>query len=272
MGLANQPKAMLRRFITTKRNYHYSETSKAIKMEATEIRSHQQYHSNGLNEADLSNENPVEIFQKWFDEAQRSGKVKEPEAMCLSTSNIQTNRISSRFVLLKKIEPSKGFTFYSNYQSRKAQELDGNPECSLTFYWAELHQQIRISGRSEKISVQESEVYFDSRPIGSRIGAWSSPQSSCIKDRKELLDLVSMNEDKFGIESGSIDRETPSDSDLNAKIPIPPFWGGYRVVPHEIEFWVGRPNRLHDRFVFRRDLDTGTLLPTTQWIRERLAP
>lgn len=229
------------------------------------IDSHHQYHSAGLTEADLS-QDPFVVFKKWFEEAQRSKLIKEPEAMCLSTSKL-TGQVSSRFVLLKRFD-DRGFVFFTNLQSRKALELQLNPRASLAFYWSELHQQVRIGGKTELISKQESEEYFKNRPIGSKIGAWSSPQSSKILDRNQLIHLISTNEVKFNIQPGSIDREIPLESDLNSDIPLPPHWGGIRVIPDEMEFWVGRANRLHDRFVYLRDLNN----PSPTWTRERLAP
>jgi pyridoxamine-phosphate oxidase len=235
----------------------------------TEITRHQQYHSAGLDEQDLEGAEPLELFKRWFEDAQRSGLVEEPEAMCLSTA-LPTGEVSSRFVLLKKIEPPTGLVFFTNYDSRKAQELLRNPHVSVAFYWGPLHQQIRICGKAEKISPHESQLYFDGRPLGSRIGAWASPQSSPLDSRTQLLDLVAKHETQFAVQPGSIDRDPPSEDDLKAHIPRPDYWGGFRIIPNELEFWVGRPNRLHDRFVFKRTLDG--MAPSSPWTRQRLAP
>ncbi|KAA1093020.1 hypothetical protein PGT21_021473 [Puccinia graminis f. sp. tritici] len=235
----------------------------------TEITRHQQYHSAGLEEQDLEGAEPLELFKRWFEDAQRSGLVEEPEAMCLSTG-LPTGEVSSRFVLLKKIEPAAGLVFFTNYDSRKAQEIRRNAHVSAAFYWGPLHQQIRICGKAEKIPEEESQRYFDGRPLGSRIGAWASPQSSPLESRAHLLDLVASHEARFELQPGSIDRHPPSQQDLDTLIPRPDYWGGFRIIPNEIEFWVGRPNRLHDRFVFKRSLDG--LAPSSPWTRQRLAP
>ncbi|PLW07263.1 hypothetical protein PCANC_10066 [Puccinia coronata f. sp. avenae] len=234
--------------------------------QVTEITRHQQYHSAGLTEDDLEAD-PMIVFQRWFKAAQESGLVAEPEAMCLSTARRDTGEVSSRFVLLKRID-ERGLVFFTNYESRKAVELDGNPRASLAFYWGPLHQQIRVCGRAERTSTQESLDYFQYRPVGSRVGAWASPQSQPLVSRAQLLDLVAQQENNFHLQPGSVDRETPTPADLLATIPLPPHWGGFRIVPDQVEFWVGRPNRLHDRFLYRRSLDH----PHPVWSMQRLAP
>lgn len=206
-----------------------------------------QYYTEGLD-ADQLEAEPMRMFARWFEDAQKADEP-EPEAMTLSTvalpqapppggnSSIDKSgwpvdapRPSARVVLLKRADDA-GFQFFSNYESRKGTELDHNPWCALTFFWSKLHRSVRVLGRVERLAPEESKEYYDSRPVGSRIGAWASPQSSVIPDRAELDRLVHDAEQRFG----------------GADIPLPPHWGGYRVVPDEIEFWMGRPNRLHDR-------------------------
>ncbi|NNF38291.1 MAG: pyridoxamine 5'-phosphate oxidase [Gemmatimonadetes bacterium] len=191
-------------------------------------------------------EDPVELFRQWFDDAERSGLFL-PEAVSLSTST-PDGRPSSRMVLLKGVEPD-GFVFYTNYESRKAGELEANPQAALLFHWAVLERQVRIEGRVERVSAETSFAYFSSRPRGSRIGAWASKQSRPLERREELEARVREFEDRH-----------PGDD-----VPLPPFWGGYRVVPRRIEFWQGRASRLHDRWVWTRDAQRG-------WTTERLYP
>lgn len=151
-------------------------------------------------------------------------------------------------VLLKKLD-DKGFLFYTNYDSRKGKEIGENPFASATIYWRELHQSIRIVGRIQKVKKEESEEYFKSRPLGSRVGARASPQSQVVKSRKELEDRVKEEERKWKVEGAAglegKEKKFEMDQDL---VPLPDNWGGYRIIPEEIEFWVGRENRLHDRF------------------------
>ncbi|HZB13154.1 MAG TPA: pyridoxamine 5'-phosphate oxidase [Chryseolinea sp.] len=189
---------------------------------------------------------PIQQFEKWFLEA-LNAKVMEPNAMNLSTINAD-NRPSSRIVLLKGIEEKK-FVFYSNYQSTKGKELDQNPACALTFFWPELERQVRIEGLAERINEERAEKYFQSRPRGSQVGAWTSPQSSIIKSRSILEERAEQIEKRFeGL----------------AVLPKPNQWGGYQVDAQVIEFWQGRPNRLHDRIQFLK-IDNA-------WKQHRLAP
>ena len=189
---------------------------------------------------------PIQQFEKWFLEA-LNAKVMEPNAMNLSTINAD-NRPSSRIVLLKGIEEKK-FVFYSNYQSTKGKELDQNPACALTFFWPELERQVRIEGLAERINEERAEKYFQSRPRGSQVGAWTSPQSSIIKSRSILEERAEQIEKRFeGL----------------AVLPKPNQWGGYQVDAQVIEFWQGRPNRLHDRIQFLK-IDNA-------WKSHRLAP
>ena len=189
---------------------------------------------------------PIDQFQKWFDESLKA-EIPEPNAMTLATVN-DMGRPSSRIVLLKGIE-AKQFIFYTNYLSKKGKELENNPACALTFFWPELERQIRIEGITDRVDAPTSDAYFRSRPRGSQIGAWASPQSSVISERKLLDERSEKMEAKFkGLE----------------QLPRPNQWGGYKVIPFLIEFWQGRTNRLHDRIQYT--------LTDGVWQIQRLAP
>jgi pyridoxamine 5'-phosphate oxidase len=183
---------------------------------------------------DISNvlTDPVKQFEKWFDEAVQAG-VTEPNAMHLATVNEQ-GKPSSRIVLLKGIEDGR-FIFYTNYQSKKGKELETNPACALTFFWPDIERQVRIEGIAARVDQATSDQYFQSRPRGSQIGAWASPQSTIIKDRDILEDRASQIEKKF---------------ENNKVLPRPHQWGGYQIEPLLMEFWQGRASRLHDRIQF----------------------
>jgi pyridoxamine 5'-phosphate oxidase len=189
---------------------------------------------------------PIGQFNSWFQDAQVAD-LKEPNAMLLATATAQ-GKPSGRVVLLKEFGEF-GFVFYTNYLSRKAQELEANPFAALTFYWAELERQVRIEGQIRRVGRAESEEYFRSRPRGSKLGAWVSEQSRVVANREVLETKLKCLEDRF---AGCDD------------IPTPEFWGGYRLQPDLLEFWQGRPNRLHDRLVYRRS--------GSGWIMERLCP
>lgn len=189
--------------------------------------------------------NPLEQFSLWFEEAVKS-KIIEPNAMVLATSN-KYGVPSARIVLLRKYD-EKGYVFFTNYFSSKANEINENPNAALLFYWAELERQIRISGSVEKISREESENYFASRPRTHKISAWASEQSKVIKDRSVLEKKFKEIEEKFN----------------GVEIPLPDFWGGYRLMPNIYEFWQGRESRLHDRI--RYTIESGS------WKIERLSP
>ncbi|MBV6652882.1 MAG: pyridoxamine 5'-phosphate oxidase [Mameliella sp.] len=197
-------------------------------------------------EIEKINRNPVSQFEQWFEEA-LSAEVPEPNAMVLSTATPE-GVPSARVVLLKGIMEG-GFVFYTNYLSRKGQELKTNPHASLTFLWHELQRQVRIEGVAELLSDEASTAYFQSRPKGSQIGAWASPQSEVIDSRDILEDNVERLQLKYGEEE---------------VLPRPGHWGGYKINPSRIEFWQGRSSRLHDRLVFERQSD--------EWALSRLAP
>jgi pyridoxamine 5'-phosphate oxidase len=204
-----------------------------------------EYTRAGLAEAD-ANPNPIEQFRKWFDEA-LAANLHEPNAVTLATATLD-GRPSARVVLLKGYD-DRGFVFYTNYKARKSRELEENPRCTLVFYWGELERQVRIEGRAKRISGEESDAYYRSRPRGSRLGSWASVQSRTVEDRGILEKRLRELEAKYE----------------GREIPRPPFWGGYRVEPGTIEFWQGRENRMHDRLLYSR-LDSGG------WRMERLQP
>ncbi|MCG6913598.1 pyridoxamine 5'-phosphate oxidase [bacterium BMS3Abin03] len=197
-----------------------------------------------LSEDDVLS-NPFEQFNVWFDEAKQS-EIVEPTAAILSTVG-EDNHPSARTILLKEVN-EKGFVFYTNYESKKANDIASNPNISLLFLWKEQQRQVRIVGQSEKISREESEKYFRTRPRESQIGAWASHQSSVIPDRKSLDNKFEEYRKKFG------DKE----------IPLPDFWGGYVIIPNYFEFWQGRPGRLHDRICYKFE--------DQEWRIFRLAP
>jgi pyridoxamine 5'-phosphate oxidase len=205
----------------------------------------EEYETHGLSEGDLAAD-PFVQFQTWFGQAVTAG-LPQPNAMTLATATLD-GRPSARMVLLKGLD-SQGFVFFTNYESRKAGDLEANPWAALVFFWVEFHRQVRVEGHVERVAARESDEYFASRPPGSQLGAWASPQSQIIEGRVPLEARVRELEAEYA------ERE----------IERPPFWGGYCVRPAAIEFWQGRLNRLHDRLRYRRD-DSGA------WVVERLAP
>ncbi|HKQ39512.1 MAG TPA: pyridoxamine 5'-phosphate oxidase [Verrucomicrobiae bacterium] len=203
-----------------------------------------EYTLAGLKEQDLGPD-PIVQFQRWFEEALSSGIV-EPNAMVLATADSK-GRPSSRIVLLKQVD-ARGFVFFTNYASRKGRELASNPQASLTFPWHALERQVCVTGAVIKVPRAESEQYFKLRPRGSRLGANVSRQSEVVSGRNALEQRLA-----------ELERQHPGDT-----VPMPDEWGGYVLAPEEIEFWQGRPNRLHDRLRYRREAE--------QWIIERLSP
>ncbi len=192
-----------------------------------------------------SNTTPNQLFEQWFDDANKSG-ILLPEAMSVSSCN-SDGQPSSRMVLLKDYD-EQGFVFFTNYASRKSHELAENNKVALLFHWNVLQRQIRIEGTVEKVSLQESADYFHSRDRGSQVGAWASKQSQKLKYDDELKERMSHYQDKFS----------------QGEVPHPEFWGGWRVKPHAIEFWQGRANRLHDRLCFEKEGET--------WLHHKLNP
>lgn len=196
-------------------------------------------------ERDRLHADPLEQFRLWFADAIKA-QLLEPNAMTLATADA-TGRPSARIVLLKEVD-GLGFVFFTDYRSLKARDIAANPRAAVVFLWKELERQVRISGSVEKVPREESEAYFKSRPRGSRVGAWASEQSSLLADRSILIREVERLNGHFG----------------EGEVPLPPHWGGYRVIPNEVEFWHGQPDRLHDRFLYRRD--------GSGWTIDRLSP
>lgn len=203
-----------------------------------------EYASRALTERDALDD-PIQQFSLWFGEALKS-ELLDTNAMTLATAS-RDGRPSARIVLLKGFDET-GFVFFTNYDSAKAHDLDDNPRACLLLFWAALERQVRVTGRVEKTSAQESETYFQSRPFESQIGAWASAQSSTLHDRAALEARYAELAAKYA----------------GGPVPLPPFWGGYRVSPETIEFWQGRKSRLHDRLLYTKHGST--------WSRSRLAP
>ena len=214
-------------------------------MDTTLANLRKEYTQQSLDQSDVLPD-PIAQFERWFAAAQEA-QIYEPNAMHLATVAAD-GRPTARIVLLKGIEEGC-FVFYTNYESRKGHDMQHHPYVALTFFWPELERQVRMEGEVRKISEERSTVYFQSRPRGSQLGAWVSPQSQVIADRAVLEQRQQELTERFDDE----------------KIPRPHYWGGYAVRPHRIEFWQGRPSRLHDRLQYRRQADDS-------WVIERLAP
>ncbi|MDB9540723.1 pyridoxamine 5'-phosphate oxidase [Anabaenopsis tanganyikae CS-531] len=204
------------------------------------------YTLQDLSETEI-NPNPVIQFQTWFEQA-LAAQLPEPNAMTLATAT-PDGKPSARMVLLKDFD-DQGFVLFTNYNSHKGQELAANPQAALVFWWAELERQVRIVGTVEKISPEQSDSYFEMRPPSSRLGAWASNQSQVIVGREVLEQQLQEFQRQY----------------QNQEVPRPPHWGGYRVIPTEIEFWQGRPSRMHDRLLYTRCWDNSS------WKIERLSP
>lgn len=214
-----------------------------------------QYEKGHLNESDIS-QSPIEQFNKWFQDAREQLPEKTdliPESTTFSTARLPLGRVSSRVVLLKELD-SHGFIVYSNWDKlKKAQDVETNKYAALNFFWPHIQRQVRVEGVIEKVSRETSERYFNTRPRGSKIGAWASPQSQVIQSRDELDAKYKHFEEKF--------------KDLkDGEIPCPEFWGGVRIVPLEIEFWQGGMSRLHDRLTYTREAVDG------EWEVSRISP
>ncbi|XP_067012704.2 pyridoxine-5'-phosphate oxidase [Anabrus simplex] len=242
-------------------NYSLEKMETCVGKDIGDMRKKYRDNTDFFTEHDLVWKEPLSQFRVWFDEASRHPGIGEANAMCLATAT-KDGIPSARFVLLKGFGIN-GFKFFTNYESRKARELEENPRASLTFYWEPLQRQVRVDGQVEKVAKEESDEYFASRPRDSQIGAWASKQSTVIAGREELMVRRSEILEKY--------KQAEA-------VPRPDYWGGYILIPERMEFWQGQTDRLHDRIVFRRlksgeEPDGIKLHKGDQdWVYERLSP
>ncbi|KAI8635232.1 pyridoxamine 5'-phosphate oxidase [Xylariaceae sp. FL1651] len=230
----------------------------------------EQFTKAALTRADLDATSPIRQFHSWFAMAQQSGRIAHPETCCLATAELPSGRVSSRMVYLKELD-AEGFVIYSNFStSRKARDLASNPRASLTFWWEDLERQVRVEGPTARLSAEESQKYFDTRVRGSRIGAWASRQSQVLTPAATGAQESGVEDDDGRQELEGWVRNTEKRFEGQEKIPVPEFWGGLRIVPESVEFWQGRQNRLHDRFVYTRNGPAADR--SEEWTLVRLSP
>jgi pyridoxamine 5'-phosphate oxidase len=223
----------------------------------------------GENLPEILPESPFGLFRHWFEEARAAQRQPNPNAMCVSSLDDQ-NRISSRIVLCRGIDPDPGHVvFYTNYEGRKGKQLRANPECAATFHWDHVDRQVRLEGRVCLSPAEESDRYFARRRWESQLGAWASDQSEPIASRQAMLDKVAAKMDEFGLDLDSIvhgDEKAP-------EIPRPPHWGGFRLYPRRVELWCGDTGRIHDRAIWEREIaDVGGSFDCGPWRATRLQP